>query len=98
VLLCGAGRHRFPPRVGEVFHDGLMVKPTHALERRPVVLQQGPQQYGPPPRSVRFPCGGRLEGDGRCRADWNVEPARLQAAYRRAIEAGRRTLVLGVDL
>jgi hypothetical protein len=50
------------------------------------------------PTSLRFPCGGRLEGGGRCRANWNVETARLQVAYRWALGERRPELVFPFDL
>jgi hypothetical protein len=49
-------------------------------------------------RSVRFPCLGRIEGGGRCTANWNVETPRLLAAYERAVAEGKRELTFGVDL
>ena len=94
TLRCGAGRHRYPPRVGEVFgkREGI-IQVKRACDRGPaggiyVVL----------PRSLRFPCFGRIEGGGRCPANWNVETPRLLAACQRAVDSDPRTLVFGVDL
>jgi hypothetical protein len=102
VVRCGAGGHRFAPRVGEIhLHGGLIMLaygPDRGVSVAPAI---GPFQGQIPedePRSVRFPCRGRLEGGGRCKADWNVETPRLQAAYRRAVAERRHELVLGVDL
>jgi hypothetical protein len=94
VLRCGAGRHRHPPRVGEISSGGTMVMRTYAgaFNRRPVLLSDEHVDSGPNPLSLRFPC--RRD----CPADWNVETPRLQAAYRWAVDERRRELVLGVDL
>ncbi|HEV8373647.1 MAG TPA: hypothetical protein VGR68_10625, partial [Actinomycetota bacterium] len=92
TLRCGARRHRYRPRVGEVF-GGPIVQVKRACDRGPAG-----GVYLVLPTSLRFPCGGRLEGGGRCPATWNVETARLQAAYRRALGERRPELVLPVDL
>jgi hypothetical protein len=101
VLRCGAGRHRHPPRVGEVFNYGvLMVRIGPSGRAWTVTLKQpSPFEWGRGMRrSVRFPCGQRLEGGRRCPADWNVDATRLEAAYRRAVAERKRELMLGVDL
>jgi hypothetical protein len=98
VLRCGADRHRHPPRVGEVHGGGDAV---WWASRRGRGQRQGGGRgvpASPPPPSLRFPCGGRLEGGGRCRADWQVATDRLQAAYWRAALDGKRELVFQFDL
>jgi hypothetical protein len=94
VLRCGAGRHQHPPRVGEVFGAALLVKRTYgpSLGRRRWVSITKDSGGRRRLRSVRFSCR-----DG-CPADWNIDTARLEAAYRQAVASGRRTLVFGVDL
>jgi hypothetical protein len=98
VLRCGAGRHRSPPRVGEVSLslDGggppLVDQGVQGMAHR---LYGGRDSYliqEQKPTALRFPC--RRD----CPADWNVITPRLITAYRRAVESGRRTLVFGVDL
>jgi hypothetical protein len=96
VLRCGARRHRHPPRVGEVLNRGTAVRISHHPSGRAWTVLLG--QPDAPSQSVRFPCDQRLEGGGRCPADWNIDTARLEAAYRRAVAEGRRVLTLGVDL
>jgi hypothetical protein len=100
VLRCGAGRHRHPPRVGEISSGGTMVMRTYAgaFDRRPVLLSGEYVDSGPNPPSLRFPCRCRIEGGRRCKADWNVDTSCLQAAYHQAEAERRRELVLGVDL
>lgn len=83
VVALQCGSRRCPRRrVGEVFGGGTTVKR--------VCDPASVRNPGIGPPSVRFPC--------RCGADWNVGWTRLDAAYARAIAAGRRVLVLGVDL
>jgi hypothetical protein len=92
TLRCGVRRHRYPPRVGEVFGGRTgIVQVRRACDR----LAGG--VYLVLPTSLRFPCGGRLEDVGRCRADWNVETARLEAAYRRAVVDRQPELVFPFD-
>jgi hypothetical protein len=70
---------------------------TGPFGRRPLILDTGDPSHRPV-RSVRFPCLGRIEGGGRCTANWNVETPRLLAAYERAVAEGKRELTFGVDL
>jgi hypothetical protein len=93
VLRCGASRHRHPPRLGELFGTAVLLKRTQGphRDRRRWVSVSGHTGLHQP-RSVRFPCRDD------CPADWNIDTARLVAAYRQAVASGRRTLVFGVDL
>jgi hypothetical protein len=94
VLRCGAGRHRHPPRVGEVFdrNADTVIKrtqgPRRDRRRLLIITEYGGRRI----RSVRFPCRDD------CPADWNRDTATLEAAYRRAVAERKRELTFGVDL
>jgi len=94
ALQCGARRHRYPPRVGEVFGG-----PTGIMQVKRA-CDRGPAGgvYLVLPTSLRFLCLGPIEGGGRCAADWNIASDRLRAAYRQVLADGRRTLRFGIDL
>ena len=94
TLRCGARRHRHPPRIGEVFCSRTgIVQVKRACDRGPAG-----GVYLALPTSLRFPCLGRIEGAGRCPADWNIDADWLRAAYRRALGERRPELVFPFDL
>jgi hypothetical protein len=85
TLRCGSRRCQGRVRLGEVFHGGQTVK--RACDRGAGHGVWIARVSWP---SLRLPC--------RCGADWNVAWDRLADGYQKTVQAGRRVLVLGVDL